>query len=80
MCSREEPGIYLLQGPPGTGKSTVIKTIIEQLLYTVKNVQNSGEKIKILVCAPSNGAIDELTLRLLELRRQFRKFVKITIV
>ncbi|CAD6227488.1 GSCOCG00001175001-RA-CDS [Cotesia congregata] len=52
------PGICLIQGPPGTGKSTVIKNIIASVL---------SRKLtpRVLVCAPSNKAIDELVQRLL---------------
>ena len=48
--------ILLIQGPPGTGKTHTILGLISMLL---KN-QNS----KILVCAPSNAAIDEICARL----------------
>ena len=49
--------ILLIQGPPGTGKTHTILGLISMLL---KNNQNS----KILVCAPSNAAIDEISARL----------------
>ena len=49
--------ILLIQGPPGTGKTHTILGLISMLL---KNDQNS----KILVCAPSNAAIDEISARL----------------
>ncbi|XP_008543227.1 probable helicase senataxin [Microplitis demolitor] len=55
------PGICLIQGPPGTGKSTVIKNIIASTLSR----RNTG---RILVCAPSNKAIDELVMRLLDIQ------------
>ncbi|CAD6222534.1 GSCOCG00001013001-RA-CDS [Cotesia congregata] len=58
---RRTPGISLCQGPPGTGKSTVIKNIIATTL--------SQKRIStILLCAPSNKAIDELVVRLLEIK------------
>lgn len=63
ICTRPECGIYLIQGPPGTGKSHVILNIVRQLLFGEKKVKNC-----ILICAPSNGAVDEITLRLLDLR------------
>lgn len=49
----------LIQGPPGTGKTHTIKGIISMLSLTLKS-----EK-KILVCAPSNAAIDEIVTRLI---------------
>jgi len=48
----------LIQGPPGTGKTHTIKGIISMLFSCVKSR-------KILVCAPSNAAIDEIVTRLI---------------
>lgn len=63
ICTRNKPGIYLLQGPPGTGKSTVITSIVQQILF-----QNDFNKnICILLVAPSNAAVDELTYRLVKI-------------
>lgn len=50
-------GIYLLQGPPGTGKTHTIRGILSALY-----MKNKG-KVRILVCAPSNSAIDEIANR-----------------
>lgn len=60
VCSRPEPGLYLIQGPPGTGKTNVIKNIVLQLLYGKNKIQNGC----ILLVAPSNAAIDQLVLKL----------------
>ena len=49
--------ILLIQGPPGTGKT---HTIIGLISFLLKKDINS----KILVCAPSNAAIDEICSRL----------------
>ncbi|KAI5180654.1 regulator of nonsense transcripts 1 [Nematocida sp. AWRm80] len=43
--------ITLIQGPPGTGKTKTIICIITQLLY---------RNLRVLVCAPSNAAVDML--------------------
>lgn len=43
--------IGIIHGPPGTGKTTTLVALIEQLAKTEK---------KILVCAPSNNAVDLL--------------------
>lgn len=44
--------IACIHGPPGTGKTTTLIEIIEQLVH---------RKTKILVCAPSNAAVDWIT-------------------
>ncbi|KAG4065353.1 hypothetical protein HA402_012298 [Bradysia odoriphaga] len=45
--------LSLIQGPPGTGKTVTSATIVYQLVQ-----QNGGP---VLVCAPSNTAVDQLT-------------------
>jgi len=45
--------LSLIQGPPGTGKTVTSATIIYQLVK-----QHGGP---VLVCAPSNTAVDQLT-------------------
>ncbi|KAG4305321.1 hypothetical protein PORY_001491 [Pneumocystis oryctolagi] len=64
-------GFYLIQGPPGTGKTKTILGMINAFLSESKNksarfgtIQNDCESSRILVCAPSNAAIDEIVLRL----------------
>jgi hypothetical protein len=52
-------GITLIQGPPGTGKTHTILGIISAFLMSA----GLGRKPKVLVCAPSNAAIDELARR-----------------
>ncbi|XP_055344639.1 uncharacterized protein LOC129592592 isoform X2 [Paramacrobiotus metropolitanus] len=47
--------VSLIQGPPGTGKTKTAVAIIRSLLQ--------DPLAKILVCAPSNVAIDDLTLK-----------------
>lgn len=46
-------GQYLLQGPPGTGKTTTIVKLLDTLL-------NWEPKQRIMVCAPSNAAVQHL--------------------
>jgi senataxin len=56
-----ERGIVLLQGPPGTGKtSTLLGLLAAQYAYLKK----ISDKRKIMICAPSNAAIDHITKRL----------------
>eukprot|EP00002_Diphylleia_rotans_P024728 TRINITY_DN4885_c0_g1_i1.p1 TRINITY_DN4885_c0_g1~~TRINITY_DN4885_c0_g1_i1.p1 ORF type:complete len:1741 (+),score=313.68 TRINITY_DN4885_c0_g1_i1:317-5539(+) len=50
-------GITLIQGPPGTGKTKTLVGIVDALRRT-------KSKEKILVCASSNGAVDEIVVRL----------------
>ncbi|OWF39025.1 Regulator of nonsense transcripts 1 [Mizuhopecten yessoensis] len=45
--------LSLIQGPPGTGKTVTSATVVYHLAK-----QNSGQ---VLVCAPSNIAVDQLT-------------------
>eukprot|EP00003_Mantamonas_plastica_P033454 TRINITY_DN95_c0_g1_i8.p1 TRINITY_DN95_c0_g1~~TRINITY_DN95_c0_g1_i8.p1 ORF type:complete len:790 (-),score=260.73 TRINITY_DN95_c0_g1_i8:572-2941(-) len=51
--------LTLIQGPPGTGKTVTSTTIVHHLVN-----QKSGNKNKVLVCAPSNVAVDQLAERL----------------
>jgi len=66
---RQESKICLIQGPPGTGKSKVIVNLVSRILYGNSKNQKS---LRILVCAPSNAAIDEIVLRLLIARSSFK--------
>lgn len=60
-----------MQGPPGTGKSTAIVGIVAALVARNASslradVSGSIPEVKVLVCAQSNAAVDELVLRLAE--------------
>ncbi|XP_015187685.1 PREDICTED: helicase sen1 [Polistes dominula] len=70
---QKEPKICLIQGPPGTGKSRVIINIITKILYGNNGYQNNKSPLRILVCAPSNAAIDEIVLRLLAIRATIKE-------
>lgn len=48
-----------MQGPPGTGKTSTITGIIGMLLQ-------SDPKNKIHLCAPSNGAVDQILMRMVK--------------
>ena len=54
--------IKLIQGPPGTGKTHTIIGIISMIMTTRMN----NPKQKIVVCAPSNAAIDQILIRILD--------------
>jgi len=53
-------GVTLIQGPPGTGKTHTILGIISAFLLSTGYAAN---RPRVLVCAPSNAAIDELARR-----------------
>lgn len=54
------PLITLIQGPPGTGKTTTLAAFIAECV-------RREPQIKILACAPSNVAVDNLAIRVLDL-------------
>ncbi|XP_060791611.1 probable helicase senataxin isoform X2 [Neoarius graeffei] len=58
------PQMMLIRGPPGTGKSKVIVGILRRLLAPGQSpsVNRYGKscRTRILLCAPSNAAIDSL--------------------
>ncbi|KAK9745933.1 AAA domain [Popillia japonica] len=60
LCLGDSPGIYLVQGPPGTGKTTVIKNIVKKVIV------NSAQKVRLLLTAPSNSAIDSLVIKIVK--------------
>lgn len=71
-------GITLIQGPPGTGKTSTIVALLSTLLLSGSSgskmrragISIEGQRmsvrlppIRILVCAPSNAAVDEIMAR-----------------
>lgn len=58
-----KPCVMVVQGPPGTGKSSTITQTILQVLSKL----NPGDNIpKIIVCAPSNAAVDNLAIKVIQ--------------
>lgn len=55
MFSLAQRDLAIIHGPPGTGKTTTIAEVITQLVY---------RKQKVLACAPSNVAIDNILEKL----------------
>lgn len=53
--------VAIIHGPPGTGKTT---TVVEIILQAVK------QGLKVLCCAPSNVAVDNLVERLAQIEAQ----------
>ncbi|XP_063363245.1 uncharacterized protein LOC134652023 [Cydia amplana] len=68
----DRPRIQMVQGPPGTGKSVVITAMVMAYFYdpAERRLQKRG---KILICATSNAAVDELVCRLLNIRQTLPK-------
>ena len=58
-----ENSLNMIQGPPGTGKTLLSSFLIYNIFRKRKDAQD-----KILVCAPSNSAADNLALYLLKLK------------
>ncbi|XP_069480230.1 DNA-binding protein SMUBP-2 [Ambystoma mexicanum] len=58
LCQRE---LAIVHGPPGTGKTT---TVVEIILQAVK------QGLKVLCCAPSNVAVDNLVERLVQYKEK----------
>ena len=52
--------LSLIQGPPGTGKTVTSATIIYNMVKSISDPKKS----KVLVCAPSNVAVDHLAEKL----------------
>ncbi|KAG2010053.1 RNA helicase [Coprinopsis cinerea AmutBmut pab1-1] len=63
-------GFVLIQGPPGTGKTSTICALVARFMsrraipITAPGSKEVPAKPKILICAPSNAAIDEIAQRL----------------
>ncbi|KAH9922778.1 SEN1 N terminal-domain-containing protein [Epithele typhae] len=68
LKSLDTEGFALIQGPPGTGKTSTICGLVQ--LYLARRsriISRPGDRElpkKILLCAPSNAAIDEVANRL----------------
>ncbi|KAJ2714492.1 DEAD-box type RNA helicase, partial [Coemansia spiralis] len=63
---RCESGFTLIQGPPGTGKTKTILGLIGALLSAARaGDAATGGAGRLLVCAPSNAAVDEIVRRLM---------------
>ncbi|VEU23215.1 DEKNAAC104325 [Brettanomyces naardenensis] len=59
--------LTLIQGPPGTGKTVTSATIVYHLCKLHKE--------KVLVCAPSNVAVDHLALKLIQMGLKVTRIV-----
>ncbi len=65
-CVKDSAGFVLIQGPPGTGKTKTILGIVGALLMSQQERPAERTRRKrILVCAASNRAVDEVAARLM---------------
>ncbi|KAI1764908.1 SEN1 N terminal-domain-containing protein [Hypoxylon sp. FL1150] len=79
LNAKENDAFTLVQGPPGTGKTKTIVAMVGALMTgsfstmtgnpikrpgAPNSTVSKGTSKKLLVCAPSNAAVDELVLRL----------------
>ncbi|KAH0387848.1 hypothetical protein KCU92_g1192, partial [Aureobasidium melanogenum] len=62
---QDQSGISTLVGPRGTGKSEVLCAVIRAYVLTNKRYR-PNEKIKVMVAAPTNYAVDQLCLRFVQ--------------
>jgi hypothetical protein len=72
-------GFTLVQGPPGTGKTRTIVMLLEALLRAstrsahspaARNMYQAAFACpRVLVCAPSNAAVDEIMSRIIAARK-----------
>lgn len=77
-ASEQENGFVLIQGPPGSGKTKTILGLVGALQSQPGHISVSsgtrvsatgsrtGFKKRLLICAPSNAAIDEIGRRLMK--------------
>jgi len=59
-----EAGFSLLQGPPGTGKTKTIVGLVCAMIAGWRKTSRGAVTHRILLCAPSNAAVDEIAMRL----------------
>lgn len=78
ICTSEVPNIGLIVGPPGTGKTNVICNIVLNLLY--KPHTKAHTKPKLLLCAPSNEAVDALVKRIIEINNDIKSEYNLNLV
>lgn len=72
ICLSKEPNVGLIIGPPGTGKTNVICNIVSILMSKLQI--NTNTKPKLLICAPSNEAVDALVRKIVEIKKGKSKF------
>ncbi|KAJ9637141.1 hypothetical protein H2199_007427 [Coniosporium tulheliwenetii] len=51
-------GVSIIEGPPGTGKTSTLMAAVAGHVMAGKAAKNPANRRKVLVCAPSNQAVD----------------------
>ncbi|XP_075675737.1 uncharacterized protein LOC113797526 isoform X1 [Dermatophagoides pteronyssinus] len=69
QSDRKKFQILMVQGPPGTGKTHTLIGMIKNII--ANSSMYASDHFHILICAPSNGAIDEIGLRLIAEKETF---------
>ena len=69
--------LNLIQGPPGTGKTFLASFIIYNIFNMRKISSENHHEPRILICAPSNAAADNITSYLLRINNVTGKKMKI---
>lgn len=72
MTLSENDGLYLIHGPPGSGKTTTIINMLSAYFHCnvpgLQLVSQAGRTLQkrncVLICTPSNTAVDEIVRRL----------------
>eukprot|EP00092_Neocalanus_flemingeri_P033322 GFUD01036237.1.p1 GENE.GFUD01036237.1~~GFUD01036237.1.p1 ORF type:complete len:1656 (+),score=684.01 GFUD01036237.1:182-4969(+) len=76
----ETPRVCLMQGPPGTGKSSTITGLVLQILYSAMEGGQRDSMPRILIVAPSNAAVDELTLKLVATKNHLPQSIRFRLI
>lgn len=63
-CWDDNKHVTLIEGPPGTGKSRLIVALILQMIFS----HEDRPPRKILLCGPSNAAVDVLVRSIQRIR------------
>lgn len=78
VSESQDTRIALVQGPPGTGKTSTVLGMVAVLLHRKRSTDNasavgnaaahisSNSHARLLICAPSNAAVDEILSRLMD--------------
>lgn len=73
LCKNiDEPNLIMIEGPPGTGKSHVVTGIVSELIDNREFPET--KKLKILICAQSNAAIDTIFDRLVARKKSLNDY------
>ena len=63
--------LSLVIGPPGSGKTLLLVNLVYNILF------HKGSTEKILICAPTNKAIDNIIILLKKYKYNFSKYVRV---